>query len=170
MFVALVAVATMVIHVPVPATQGFVNVGDTAIFIAAVLLGPKTALIAGGLGSALADVLLGYSQWAPWTLVIKGLEGLIVGLIAHEGFRRKSRISTVTMGATVLGSVWMVGGYFVAASAMYGFAGALAGIPGDIVQGASSVVFTLVALYALQHTPITRLVYAGNSASSSSQH
>ena len=33
MFAALVAVATMVINVPTIATRGFINVGDTMIFV-----------------------------------------------------------------------------------------------------------------------------------------
>ena len=34
-------------------------------------------MIAGGIGSALADILTGYSHWAIFTLIIKGLEGYI---------------------------------------------------------------------------------------------
>ena len=49
-FTALVAAATMAVQVPMPATEGFVNVGDTVIFVTALLLGPVPALAAGGLG------------------------------------------------------------------------------------------------------------------------
>jgi uncharacterized membrane protein len=39
LFAALVAVATMVINIPMVATQGFVNVGDTMIFAAGIFMG-----------------------------------------------------------------------------------------------------------------------------------
>lgn len=55
--------------------KGYVNIGDTVVLLSGVLFGPLTGLAAGGLGSALADLLLGYGFWAPWTLLIKGLEG-----------------------------------------------------------------------------------------------
>ena len=46
--------------------------------------GPLPALVAGGLGSALADLLTGYAHWAPWTLVIKGIEGWIAAAIGFH--------------------------------------------------------------------------------------
>ena len=71
---ALVAAATLSIRIPVPATQGYINLGDAVVIAAALVLGPRTGLIAGGIGSALADWLGGYAHWAPFTLIIKGLE------------------------------------------------------------------------------------------------
>jgi len=81
LLLALTCVATMVVRVPVPATQGYFNLGDTMVFVSALLFGPQVGMIAGGLGSGLADVLGGYPHWAPFTLVIKGLEGLVVGVL-----------------------------------------------------------------------------------------
>lgn len=77
---ALVAVATLLIRIPVPVTQGYINLGDAVVITAALLMGPRTGLIAGGIGSALADWLAGCAHWAPFTLIIKGLEGYLVGL------------------------------------------------------------------------------------------
>lgn len=48
LFIALVAIATMVIQVPTVATAGFINVGDTMILVAALMISPRTGLIAGG--------------------------------------------------------------------------------------------------------------------------
>lgn len=139
-FIALVAAGTIVIQVPMPATEGFVNVGDAVIFLAALLLGPLPALVAGGLGSALADLLTGYAHWAPWTLVIKGIEGWIAAAIGFHAFHhRGSAIGLPTLGM-VAAAAWMVAGYLVAAIIMYGTAGALASVPGNLVQGGISIV------------------------------
>jgi energy-coupling factor transport system substrate-specific component len=86
---------------------GFVHMGDIAIFVTAFLFGPVVALIAGGLGTALADVSLGYGAWAPGTLVIHGLQGFAAGLIAWRGDVRRMVI------AAVVGGVILVVGYFL---------------------------------------------------------
>ncbi len=86
LFTALVFAATLV-AVETPVTQGYFNLGESMVYAAAVLGGPLVGALAGGVGSALADLYLGYGHYAPGTLVIKGLEGLIVG-VAAERLRR----------------------------------------------------------------------------------
>ena len=86
---------------------GFVHMGDIAIFVTAILFGPVVALISGGLGTALADVSLGYGAWAPGTLVIHGLQGFVAGLIAWRGEIRRMVI------AAVAGGIILVVGYFL---------------------------------------------------------
>ena len=60
LLVGVVAVVTMVVNIPLPGVKGYVNIGDTVVLLSGVLFGPLTGLAAGGLGSALADLLLGY--------------------------------------------------------------------------------------------------------------
>jgi uncharacterized membrane protein len=150
LFVALVALATMVIQVPTPATGGFINVGDTMIFAAALVLGPRAGMVAGGVGSALADLLTGYAHWAPWTLVIKGFEGLVVGLLGYASYRNARSLTARTVGAMALGAAWMVTGYFGAAVLMKGWAAALTSVPENTVQGVASIVLASTLLTALR--------------------
>ena len=51
------------------------------VYTTAILFGPLVGAFAGGIGSMFADLFLGYSHFAPATLIIKGLEGAIVGLL-----------------------------------------------------------------------------------------
>ncbi len=82
---ALVYVATSFFTINIPATGGYFNVGEGFVFISAILLGPWIGGFAGGVGSALADIASGtYAYFAPFTLVAKGLEGIIVGLIYRK--------------------------------------------------------------------------------------
>ena len=150
LFIALVALATMVINVPMIATQGFINVGDAVIFLSAVLMGPRVGLAAGGLGSALADLLLGYAHWAPWTLVIKAVEGLIAALLGHAIYKKEQKVSRRVVGGLILASLWMVLGYYLAGGVMVGFKTALASVPGNLVQGLGSVVLALPLLHAFR--------------------
>ena len=156
LFAALVTVATMVIQVPTFATQGYINVGDTMIFVAAGLMGPRTGLIAGGLGSALADLLSGYAQWAPWTLIIKGLEGLLVGLIAHRAYRSKGVLSPIVIPTMVVAALWMVFGYYIGGGVMKGFAVSATEIPGNLIQGIGSVILATPLLAILGKLDLTK--------------
>jgi uncharacterized membrane protein len=151
LFIALVALATMVINVPMVATQGFINVGDTVIFVSALLMGPRVGFIAGGLGSAMADLLLGYAHWAPWTLVIKALEGLIAALIGHVVYRRDKKVSPQVIGGLIISALWMVLGYYIAGGIMVGFQASLASVPGNLLQGVGSVVLALPLLHAFRN-------------------
>jgi glyoxylase-like metal-dependent hydrolase (beta-lactamase superfamily II) len=50
------------------------------VLLSGIFFGPGLGFMAGGIGSALADIFGGYYQWAPWTLFIKGIEASIMGL------------------------------------------------------------------------------------------
>jgi uncharacterized membrane protein len=102
---ALVTVTTIVIAIPVPFTNGYIHPGDSMIFLAVLILGRGRGALAAGVGSALADVLLGYVVWAPFTLVIKGFMAFAAGLIIEKcaGNRRNFVISCASLiGAWVL--------------------------------------------------------------------
>lgn len=147
---ALVAVATMFVQLPMPAGQGYANVGDAAIFVLAALFGPVVGLAAGGIGSALADVLTGYAVWAPFTLVIKGLEGWIAGRLAYGAFRSRGLSPQVFAGFGVA-ALWMMAGYFVAGGILSGsFAAAAAGIPLNLFQAFAGIAAGSMLLYALR--------------------
>jgi len=106
---ALVAVATFAVQVPIPATKGYLNFGDIMIFVSALVFGPVVGGFAGGVGSALSDVASGYaSTYAPFTLIIKGAEGIIAGLIAKRGSKIRNILAVAVAGAE------MVSGYFLA--------------------------------------------------------
>jgi len=83
-FTALVFVATTVFSVYVPQTRGFFNIGETMVFTTALLCGPLIGAFAGGVGSMLADIALGYWYYAPATLIIKACEGGLVGLLSKQ--------------------------------------------------------------------------------------
>lgn len=123
-FAALTCVTTMVISIPIPATQGFINIGDAIVMIAGLLLGPIIGGIAGGVGSSLADIFLGYTIYAPATLIIKGLEGFIVGLIANPK-NHFFKFNYRDVIAVIAGGLIMVFGYFFYEILIFGIPSAL---------------------------------------------
>jgi len=127
---ALTAAVTMTIAIPFPPTRGFFNLGDAMVFFSAFVFGWRAGLICGGIGSAAADVLLGYVFFSPITLISKGCEGLVSGAVSAV---IKKRSLALALGV-VCGGACMVTGYFVGEWVLYGIGPALAEIPVNIVQ------------------------------------
>ena len=100
---ALVAVVTMVIPIPVPFTGGYIHLGDSMIFLSVLLLGYKYGAFSAGVGSCIAD-LLTYPIWAPFTLVIKGLMALVMGLI----IQKCKSIKSIIIACISLSAIWIV--------------------------------------------------------------
>ena len=125
-FAGLVAATTMMIRLPIPATTGYFNIGDAMIFVAALLFGPVVGGLAGGVGSAISD-MIGYPLFVPYTLVIKGIEGWLVGKIS----RRTLKSDYI---ACLIGGAEMVLGYFVVEVFMFGLGAALEELPFNMFQ------------------------------------
>lgn len=136
LLMALTVVMTMIIQLPM--VVGYVNLGDMVLLFTAMILGKKAGLFVGGLGSALADIFLGYAYYAPITFIVKGLEGYICGWIFEKNHFQKP------MQAVVPSGIFMALGYFIAEIVMYTFGAATAAIPGNLAQafvGALAAVF-----------------------------
>ncbi|AGB41233.1 putative membrane protein [Halobacteroides halobius DSM 5150] len=158
LLITLVTIGTMVIKVPMPATNGYIHIGDSMIYLVAILFGPKLGFIAAGVGSALADLFSGYTHWAIPTFVIKGIEGLIIGTIAMRNYTETS-IRLRDIIATTIGGTWMVIGYFIAGTIMRGsWAAALGGIPGNLTQAIGGMVIAFPIIFALLRANVLEIV------------
>lgn len=137
--IALVAICTMVIKVPVPATGGYVNFGDIMIFIVSIILGKKNGFLAGAFGSCLADILMGYIIFAPGTFIIKGIEGFLCGFIYEK---LKDRINSVLVigGACLISGLFMVFGYFIYETLIFTIEYSIAAVIPNLVQGIVSAI------------------------------
>lgn len=161
MMIALVMVMTFIIRVPVPATQGYIHLGDTMIFFSVLLLGWKYGAIAAGVGSAMADLLGGYANYAPVTLVVKALMAITLGLFVQYAIKKgfsgiKLKIMEI-LGMTIAGFI-MCSGYYIAESFMYGnFIAPLASIPMNIVQFVTGIILATALSHALYRTPASSL-------------
>lgn len=148
LFMALTTVATMVIHIPVPATQGFVNVGDSFVLLSGLLFSHYYGALIGGVGSALADLFLGYTIFAPVTLIVKAIEALLASYID-----RGNTVSRVI--AVIVGVTWMVFGYFIFEVFMFDLPVALSAVIPNSIQGIVSAGLTLL-LYPIVRRLIDR--------------
>ncbi len=84
-FTAMVFLSTTLFYIALISSTGFFNIGEAFVYLAALLGGPIVGMIAGGLGAAMADMVLGYGVYAPATLILKGMEGFVAGFIYTKG-------------------------------------------------------------------------------------
>lgn len=146
-FATLAFLGTAVIRIPIPASGGYFNLGDTFVMAAALLYGPVVGGLVGAIGPAMADAL-GFPQFILATAVVKGFEGALVGLIAG----RRAHAGRAVM-ALVVGVAILVGGYYVFEATIYPLlaqkipffgvtdaAAALAELVPNLLQGAISAV------------------------------
>lgn len=141
---ALICVATMVIKIPTP-LKGYVNAGDGFILLGAALLSPTYAFLAGGLGSALADILSGYSSYAPATFIIKGLMALVAALIIKKLKERNSK-GILKIIPALVAEIIMVLGYFVYEGFLYGFGPSAVNIIPNLLQGVAGIIIGLTLI------------------------
>ena len=144
--VALVFLATYFTRIPIPMTQGYFNVGDTVIIVAAIMLGKRSGFLIGSMGSFLADVMSGYYLFAPLTLIVKGLEGYMIGSIASSYGDKKPTESKKIL-AILAGVLVMVAGYFIGEATVlklfdetFGMAAAVYELPLNLLQGGLSAI------------------------------
>ena len=158
LFAALTCVATYFIHIPVPMLNGYANLGDAVILLSAFLFPSMPTLIASGVGAAVADAISGYGIYIPATFVIKAGVFAIAMLIGKRGGWRR-------VLAAVAAELFLVLGYLVFEMWIVDMgAGAVASIPGNLVQaGVSAVVALVVTPVMLRSSGIRKYVNKFNN-------
>lgn len=145
---AIVCVATFVVKIPSPATNGYFNLGDCFVLISGWLIGPVYGALAAGLGSALADILSGYVQYAPATFIIKALMAASAYFIV-KALSRKQFIGKILGG--VAAEAVMVLGYFGYEAVILGYGIAAAGsILSNVMQGIVGIVAGIAVITAIK--------------------
>ena len=160
MFAAFLSSATLIIRIPSP-LNGYVNLGDCFILASAWFLGPVYGFAAGSIGSALADLIAGYPVYIPGTFIIKGMLAVTAALITHRinTARPESKFIGYAAGGAAA-EVVMIGGYYLYEAILYGFAPALTGIPGNVVQGVCGAVAGIALVRALSAVGVTKYLKA----------
>lgn len=152
-FAALCCVATMSIRIPTPGTGGYIHPGDAVVVLCGIFLDPVTALLAAGIGSAMADLLGGYFIYVPITFAIKGLVAFFGSLLYRKFTAGGHSPYVAVAGCGLIDVVLVAGGYCFCESFIYGLAAALASVPSNLVQGASGLLIACL-LYPLLHRPV----------------
>lgn len=139
---ALNVVISRILIIPIPFTHGNINLCDAGIFIVAMLYGPWAGLFTGAVSGFLLDLISGYSQYMFFSLIVHGLEGLVVGLLFQRLRADSSKAKQV--GIMLVGTIIMVAGYFCSDSILYNIQTGLVGIPMNCIQGIVGLVVALL--------------------------
>ena len=154
LFAALTCVMTMIVKIPVPATGGYVNLGDCVVLLAGWVLGPMYGGAAAGLGSMLADLVSGYPLYAPGTFVIKACMAVCAWAVFRAAAGEKRGLAA-RIGGALAGEAVMVAGYFAYEGVVLGFGlGAAAAIPGNLIQGVFGLAVSVAAAEALSRSGV----------------
>lgn len=154
LFTAIVCVATFIVKIPSPATNGYFNLGDCFVLLSGWLLGPVYGTLAAGLGSALADILSGYAQYAPATFIIKALMA-VAAFSLYKVMTNKPFIAKIFGGFAA--EAIMVLGYFgyEAVILQYGLAAA-GSIFSNVMQGIVGIVAAISVATAIEKNKTLR--------------
>ena len=141
----IVTVLTLIV-VPLPISTGYVNLGDAGVFLAAGMVGGVWGMLCAGLGSAIADLVLGYAIYAPATFLIKALAAgafIAVGKRLKGGYR---------FAALLIAALVVPAGYFLYESAIVlkSASAAIVNVPFNLLQSFIGAVLGFVLLNVAQ--------------------
>lgn len=163
------ALTTVLTLVSIPLATGYYNFGDIPIFLSACLLGPIPALITGAVGAMLGDVILGYMPYAPFTLIIKALEGLVVAIlfcIVKKTVKKSLPQALLCAVCNIFGGLIMALGYFLAEGlllAQNSWAGGIVNLPFNILQGVISAIAAVALMYIFGLKKLFERIYQRNA-------
>lgn len=136
LLIALVFIATKFINIrlPISINGGLIHLGNVMLFISAIVFGKKKGAIAGAFGMGLFDVLSGWAAWAPFTFIIRGTMGYVIGSISN-GNNRNGENRLYNIIAVFISSILMIAGYYITEVILYGnWISPVSSIPGNIAQ------------------------------------
>jgi uncharacterized membrane protein len=143
--IAVTAVFTWLVRVPIHATQGYFNFSDVAVYFAAFAFGPILGTIAGGVGTAIADLLAGFPQWALLTFLAHGSQGLVAGWLGR-GKKLPGLIVAWIAGALCMAGIYLLGEGLI----LTGWGPALAELPFNLLQNLVGGVVGIRLFYAVR--------------------
>lgn len=134
---AFIYIATYInIRLPISFTDGgLIHLGGAVLVIATFLLMPVEAGLAGAIGMGLFDLLSPYAVWAPFTFVIRLVQGIVVSKILLKNGISKTVFAMIAF--TLIGMV----GYYMAEALIYGnWIAPMASMPGEFISDMVAVI------------------------------
>ena len=154
MCIALTFVATAFINIrlPIMANGGLVHLGNVPLFLSDILFGKKTGAMAGAFGMGLFDLFSGWTAWAPFTFIIVGIMGYVVGRITEK----KTTVWYIL--AIIAALLIKIIGYYIAEMILYkNWVAPLMSIPGNIIRVVVAGVIVVPTAVALRKTLIRQI-------------
>lgn len=136
---ALTYVLTTFVSFPTFNGQGYLNFGDAIVLFSAFFLGPWWTLLIATIAGMMADLTLGAIMYIPFTIVAKGLEAIIAGLL-FKALKQKIKSTFLLALLSFIPAVLaLIATYALAYILLFeGFSG-LMNVAFDAIQGAVAI-------------------------------
>ena len=143
---ALITLFMWFVKIPIPATSGYVHLGDSLIYLAVYILPMPYAVAAAAVGGAIADLCVGAVSYVLPTAVIKALMAYLASLF----FRGEDTKLPQFFAAFLFGAIITVFGYFTFEWVYWGLSYAATGFVWNIVQAIAGAVLTVPFIGAVR--------------------
>ena len=145
LFSALIFVLTAFVAIPYAGGAGYFNFSDTLILFASAYFGPEVGIIAGIVGASLSDLYLGFANCIPFTILAKGLEGIVFSLLFYL-LRKRKYLKNISF---FIAPLFMVASYIPYYLIYDNGAGALALISScyDLIQASISAILSFLIFH-----------------------
>jgi len=137
---AISSLSVMFLRVP-NGVGGIIHPGDSIIYLTSIFFGPWAGAFVGGVGHSLANLIAGPQVFAPWTFVIKGIMGIVFGIIVRRN-PKGAKLWIALLTCTAI----LVAAYFVANLVIFDFGVAVASILPLSIQGVAGIIVTIALL------------------------
>lgn len=154
LFAALTCITTMAMPIHLPSNFGYIHPGDGFVIMSGIILGPIYGPLAAGIGSFLADLILGYAAYAPITFIIKFLAAFAASIIYRNSYKLSSILSVILSG--IFAGIIVTSGYFTFDYLTIGYPTAIANVTPNLVQNTFGVIISSVLFPVLKKIPQIR--------------
>ena len=147
LFSALIFVLTSFVAIPYAGGAGYFNFSDTLILFASAYFGPEVGIIAGIVGASLSDLYLGFANCIPFTILAKGLEGIVFSLLFYF-LRKRKYLKNISF---FIAPLFMVASYIPYYLIYDDGAGAVALLSScyDLIQASISAILSFLIFHVL---------------------
>ena len=122
------------------------------VIISAVCFGAESGFLVGALSMLVSNMLFGQGPWTPWQMFSMGIIGFLAGILFQKGWLKARKVSLCIFG--VWAALFIYGGIMNPVSLLMSsyaitkrnlLAIYISGLPVDMVHGAATVIFLLLA-------------------------
>ena len=122
------------------------------VIISAVCFGAESGFLVGALSMLVSNMLFGQGPWTPWQMFSMGIIGFLAGILFQKGWLKARRVSLCIFG--FWSALFIYGGIMNPVSLIMSsyaitkrnlLAICISGLPVDMVHGAATVIFLLLA-------------------------
>lgn len=141
--IAIGYIVTAFLGIPYASGAGYLNFGDVITLISSVILGPWYGAFIGIVFSSMADLTMGFVMFIPFTIIAKGLMGIVSGLL-YRVLPKKIKFLSF-----LIGTLLMVLVYFASYMIYFGIGGYVSTLF-DLIQAGVAVILATIIITILE--------------------